>query len=367
MQKGIEQLLKRSPGLLAKDMARELGVEKTTLNSHLHSKPSEYFKDDSFRWYLRRDVVFYITTPNAVWISSAHVEIALRKQGSPLESKAKCLHIIIEKDRNLLLDAIAKILALANQSVHMGKTVSIEIVARGTLSYLNRARFFDRLHPDVRIIPKRPKTSVGEKEIGSNHRLVELQEIGVPKTNVPKQIRNSLEKIAPDQKRNVNAVQFAISELVNNVEEHSQTPYPGFAGLQCYGGTRPNVMLVVSDNGLGICGTLRPVLASKYPDLALEFPADAADADPLLIIKAFTEGGISQVINDDSRGTGLHTSGRQAANLNANVLIRQENFEIHLKYRDGAHGEPKLKLGLPKLSGTHVIFSFFLTKPRLSD
>jgi hypothetical protein len=362
MQKGIENLLKRSPGLLAKEMARELGVEKTALNSFLHSKSSEYFKDDEFCWYLKRDVDFLITTTKAAWIGSTHVESALRKQGSPLESKVKYLNIIIEKERNLLLDAIAKILAIANQAVQMGKIVSIDIAAPDTLSYLHRARFFDRLHPDVKVTPKRPTSSAEDKIIGSNHRIVELQEIGVPKANVPKQIRNSLEQNASDQKGNVNAVQFAISELVNNVEDHSQTPYPGFAGLQCYGGSRPNVMLVVSDNGLGICGTLRPVLASKYPDLALEFPAGNPESDPHLIIKAFTQGGISQVIDDDSRGTGLHTSGRQAANLNANVLIRQENFEIHLKYRDGNLGEPQLKLGLPKLLGTHVVFSFFLTK-----
>lgn len=366
MQKGIEKLLKRSPGLLAKEMARELKVEKAALNSFLHSEPSEYFKDGKFRWYLKRDVDFNITTRKAVWIDSSHIESALRKHGSPLESEVKCLNIVIEKERNLLLDAISKILALANQSVQMGKNVSIDIATPDTLSYLYRANFFERLHPEVKVTPKRPTSSTKNKTLGTNHRIVELQEIGVPKTNVPKQIRNSLEQVASDQKSNVNAVQFAISELVSNVEDHSQTPYPGFAGLQCYGGSRPKVMLVVSDNGLGISGTLRPVLASKYPDLALAFPRDDPESDPRLIIRAFTEGGISRVIGDDSSGTGLHTSSRQAASLNANVLIRQENFEIHLTYRDGILEEPKLKLGLPKLLGTHIVFSFLLTKPETS-
>lgn len=365
MLKGIERILKRSPGLKAKDIAKELGVERSAVNSFLYSMQGDYSVDKEFRWTRNQDVKFTITTPRAAWIDSDHVEKALQKYGSPLESESKYLNIEIEKDRRLLLDAISKILALANQAVHAGKVVSLEFGSSEPLSYLNRAHFFERLHPDVTVKPYRP-AKTEEKFSGTNYKIVELQQISEG-TNAPKLIRNSLEQSAPDQQINISAVQFAISELVSNVEEHSKTPYPGFAGLQCYErGPRPAVMMVVSDNGLGICGTLLPVLSSKYPELAKKFSANDPNAGPNLIFKAFTEGGISQVVDDDSRGTGLRTSGRSAANLNANVIIRQEKFEIEMQFREGLVREPKIKLNLPKLLGTHVTFQFFLTKPKKS-
>jgi len=365
MQKGIESLLKRSPGLKAKEIAKELGIDRTAVNSFLYSLPSEYLIDEDFKWTRVQDVKFLITTTRATWIDSDHVEKALQKYGSPLESSSKYLNIEIGKDRRLLLDAISKILALANQAVQVGKIVTLEFCSSEQLSYLNRAQFFDRLHPDVTVKPYRP-AKTEEKFSGTNYKIVELQQISEG-TNAPKLIRNSLEQSAPDQQINISAVQFAISELVSNVEEHSKTPYPGFAGLQCYErGPRPAVMMVVSDNGLGICGTLLPVLSSKYPELARKFSANDPNAGPNLIFKAFTEGGISQVVDDDSRGTGLRTSGRSAANLNANVIIRQERFEIEMQFREGVVREPKIKLNLPKLLGTHVTFQFFLTKPKKS-
>lgn len=366
MQKGIDTILKRSPGSKAKDMAKELGVDKTALNQFLYSNLEEYSVDDDFKWTLNSDSEFIITTTRAAWVDSGHVEKALKKFGSPLESQSKYLNIKIEKDRKLLLDAISKVLALANQAVHAGKKVSLDVGSTGTLSYLNRAHFFERLHPDVSVKPHRP-SSIDEKYNGKNHKIVELQRIGVPGTNVPKMISNSLEQNAPDQQVNVTAVQCAISELVSNVEEHSKTPYPGFAGLQCYSkGPRPAVMMVVSDNGLGISGTLLPVLSSKYPGLASKFSANDPASGPNLIFKAFTEGGVSQVMGDDSRGTGLHTSGRQAANLNADVVIRQDRFEIKMQYREGVVRPPEFKLNLPKLLGTHVTFYFYLTKSKKS-
>jgi hypothetical protein len=366
MQKGIETILKRSPGSKAKDLAKELGVDKTAVNSFLYSMPAEYAVDKDFKWTRTKDLKFVITTQRATWVVSDHVEKALQKYGSPIENPSKYLNIEIEKDRRLLLDAISKILALANQAVQVGKIVSLEVGSTETLSYLNRAHFFERLHPDVSVKPYRP-ASTDEKFNGKNYKIVELQKIGEPGTNVPKMIRNSLEQSAPDQQINITAVQCAISELVSNVEEHSRTPYPGFAGLQCYErGPRPAVMMVVSDNGLGICGTLLPVLGSKYPELAKRFSANDPNTGPNLIFKAFTEGGVSQVMDDESRGTGLHTSGRSAANLNADVIIRQDTFEIEMQFRDGKVRPPKVKLDLPKLLGTHVTFNFFLTKPKIS-
>ncbi|WP_313710347.1 hypothetical protein [Pseudomonas sp.] len=366
MQKGIETILKRSPGSKAKDIAKELELDKTAVNSFLYSMPAEYAVDKEFKWTRTKDLKFVITTKTATWLAGDHVEKALKKYGSPLENPSKYLNIEIDKDRRLLLSAIAKILALANQAVQIGKVVSLEIGSTETLSYLNRAHFFERLHPDVSVTPHRPE-SVDEKFNGQNYKIVELQRIGVPGVNVPKMIRNSLEQSAPDQQINITSVQCAISELVNNVEEHSQTPYPGFAGLQVYqGGPRPAVMMVVSDNGLGICGTLLPVLGSKYPDLAKKLSANDPLTGPNLIFKAFTEGGFSQVMDDDSRGTGLRTSGRSAANLRADVIIRQEKFEIEMQFRDGEIRQPKVKLDLPKLLGTHVTFKFYLTNTKHS-
>jgi hypothetical protein len=362
MQKGVDKILKRSPGIKAKDIAKELDLDRTKINAFLHEMPELYFKDEEYLWYRLCDVRMHIAT-NAVWINGNHVESALAKFGSPFKTPCKKLLIEIEKDHSILFDGAAKILAIANQAVNSGKSVQLKFGSKEMHSYLARAHFFDRLHESVIVIPARPQKS---SLAGGTIKLVEFHEIGGPfDTNVAKKIRNSIEQNAADQQINVNAVQYAISELVSNVQEHSQTSYPGFAGLQCYGGNRPNLMMVVSDNGLGICGTLRPILSTKYPHLAKEFDVSDPESDPNLLIRAFTQGGISRV-EDDDRGTGLRTSSRQAATLNAKVLIRQENFEVMLKYRDGTLQETRSKLNLPSLPGTHVVFNFYLTKPQTS-
>ncbi|QBF24409.1 hypothetical protein EXN22_01450 [Pseudomonas tructae] len=362
MQKGIEKVLKQSPGFKAKEIAKELGLNKAGLNSALHAS-DVFVQDSEYRWYRACDVRLRIS-PTAIWINGNHVESALTRFRRDYNPDCKKILIEIGEENSILLDGAAKVLAIANQEVHAGNSVEIKFGSPDMHSYLARAQFFDRLHAEVLVTPPRPEKKV---IAGGSSKLVEFHEIGGPfDSNVASKIKASLEQNASDQALNVDAVQYAISELVSNVQEHSQTPNPGFAGLQCYGGTKPHIMMVVSDNGLGICGTLQPILARKYPHLADEFDAANPDAAPKLIIKAFTEGGLSQM-EDDGRGTGLRTSGRQAATLDAKMLIRQDNFEVTLRYKDGALKDCSTRLHLSRLSGTHVMFSFYLTKTTASD
>jgi anti-sigma regulatory factor (Ser/Thr protein kinase) len=56
------------------------------------------------------------------------------------------------------------------------------------------------------------------------------------------------------------------AELIDNIFSHSKTPLDGYAALQFY----PNgnsLQVAVSDSGLGIMDTLRPVLKRESPAL----------------------------------------------------------------------------------------------------
>ena len=69
--------------------------------------------------------------------------------------------------------------------------------------------------------------------------------------------------------KQVQSPRHVLSELLQNVEEHSGAATPGFAGLQFYKKTN-HIQTVISDSGLGIVGTLMPVLSQRYPELAMK-------------------------------------------------------------------------------------------------
>lgn len=367
MQKGISKLLKESPGLKAKELAKKLVLDRAEVSNHLHGNKNLYHQDASFRWFLWESVSFAINIlSRSAWVSSEQFESALKSSGSPHDSDFINVSLKLPKQCKVKLCAAAKILAISNQLSAAGKNVTIDFSeSEDAVSYLNRAGFFDRLQPNVKIIPKRPKSSAAKHFNANSSKLVELHEIGVlGGENVPERLKKSFIAVVGDEHANI--LFHAVGELVGNVEEHAGSMQPGFAGLQCYRETSTSmqIMTVVSDSGVGICSRLRPVLRQKYPELAKEFDDKTPAADPKLVVHAFKTGGLSSV-DAEGRGLGLKNSAHPMEVLNGKLSIRQENFSVTLRYSRGEI-TANWDMDLPRLLGTHIISELRLTNKQKS-
>lgn len=365
MRKRIAQLLKGNPGLKAREIAKILECDRKEITKCLYDHLDVFVQNDSFSWHLKKDASFVLEfTATGTWITQEHFEKSLAKSGSPLDALHGHVVLKIQKERKILLCAAARILALANQLVYAKKTVEIDFSDNPlTLSYLNRAGFIDRLDRAVKVLPRRPPTSAAQQYKANNTGLVELLEIK-PSSNddpedegVPVSIKHSF--IEAFGQQHAGKLFTLVSEFVGNVEEHSETKIPGFAGLQSYKRNGSTFLVaVISDSGKGICATLRPALDEFFPEIANQFPKSEKISDPMLIIHAMRNRGLSRM--GKGRGAGLNTSRDQAEKLNATIKIRQQNFSVELTFKDQSLHGHDWSLDLPKLAGTHVVFEFTL-------
>lgn len=359
MKKRIISLLKKNPGLKARQIARELDLDRKEVSSFLIKNLDVFVQDSqAFTWSLVQTASFELElTSSGMWVTQAHFEKALKKNGSPLDTDHGHVVIKVIDERKVLLCAAARIIALCNQLVDSNKKVELDFANNEqTLSYLNRAAFFDRLHPTVVVKPRRPAMSAAAQYMANNIGLVELLEISKD-INVPERIKESFSEKFGD--KHANKLFTVVGESVCNVEDHSQTIVPGFAGLQCYGRAPKNsIMVVISDSGAGICKTLRPGLEEYFPEIAKKFEPSVHAADPKLILYAMVNGGLSRLGND--RGAGLNATHGTAEKLDAIISMRQENFSVRLVYKAGALEETSWKLDLPRLRGTQIVFEFKL-------
>ena len=365
MRARIEAILEQKPGQKAKAIAAELQTDKQEINRVLHAHKDVFVQDpEAFTWSL---AALRIDLGSHAWLSAEAFENALLGAGSPLDSTASRMTFVVGKDCKILLEALARLLAISNQLASLGKVVSLDFTtSRSTLSYLNRIGFIDLLHNDVKILPKRPRVSAATAYEGNNDAVVELRAISPedPDEDIPGLLRNSFVACAGDQ-YDV-AAHTVIAELFGNVTEHSGATSAGFAGLQYYhGGKRRHIQAVISDGGRGIVGTLMPILESRYPRVARKIATSSIDARVALLQEVFSQGGISQV-DALGRGLGLKRSGQCADKYNALVSVRQDTFELKIEHIDGdirfSH-----RLGLATIAGTHICFDFLLDpsgKPR---
>lgn len=360
-RKRIVQLLSERPGLKAREIAKHLECDRKEITKFLYDNLDDFVQDESFCWSLAKDASFELEfTSSGTWITKTNFEKTLQKLGSPLGVAHRRVVLKIQEERKVLICAAARILTLANQLVAAKKNVVLDFSENpSALSYLNRAGFVDRLDKTIKIVPRRPPTSAAQIYKANNTNLVELLEINSDSSiNVPEQIKLSFAGAFGDLYANKLFTIFG--EFVGNVEEHSETAIPGFAGLQTYNrGGSTHVVAVISDSGKGICSTLRPALAEHFPTVAAQFPESLEAADPKLIIYAMRNSGLS--CRGKGRGAGFNISHGQAEKLNAKITIRQEDFSVSLNYKDQDLYSHDWDLGLPKLIGTHIVFEFSLT------
>lgn len=364
MLKKIQDLLREHPRLKAKTIATHLDGERKHANSVLYAHPKIFFQDAEFNWSLVPQGVLRIELTGQNWLTATNFENALLIAGSPLDSDCPKVTFVLAKDCKILLEALARLLALSNQLVHAGKNVSLDFRdCRSTLSYLDRIGFFGHLNAAIDVLPKRPSSSKAVAYGGNNDGVVEFRAIdpSAPDQKIPDLLLHSFVSCAGE---NYSVGAFTVlAELFRNVQEHSAASTPGFAGLQFYKRTN-HIQTVISDSGLGIVGTLTPILKERYPTVARRISTSSLDPGVALLKEVFSAGGISRV-KDDGRGLGLKISGEFAQKFKAKISVRQENFELRVH-----HSPTGIRffhsLNLVRITGTHLCFDLELDQTQNS-
>lgn len=357
----IYAFLAANPGTKAKTIAFQLSVDKTELNRLLHEHKDKFEKDQEFRWSIV-PTTCYIEFGGKAWLDSWDFERAF-SGASPLESSHAAVVFALKGDSKPLLEFTARLLAMCNQLVAAGRIVTLDFEgSKKVLSYLDRIGFFDVLNEAIMVLPERPTGQLSKTYQGNNDGVLEFRLIDpvAPDQYIPELLRQSFVSCA-------GAGYFqpaftVLAELFGNVTEHSKTSSPGFACLQFYPKAR-KIQTVISDNGLGIVGTLGPVVPQKYPDVA-RLMATAKHPGVALLTEVFREGQLSQV-NLKGRGCGLNRSRTVAEKFKAKISVRQSDFELRV-YHDHDGVQFRHLLNLPYLAGTHICFDFKLDSSKNS-
>lgn len=351
----LDSLLKKRGGLKARQIARELSLDRKQVSSFLHANPADYEQDEDFAWWVVGAAEVEMSLPSG-WVSAHGFERLLREATSA--GSVASLQIRFDEGCKLLFDAIARVLAVANHSVGSGIRVVLDFEASApTKNYLNRAGFFDRLNGAVEVLPKRPRGSAALAYQGQSDALVELASIRLDRDNSGL-VEDLCEKfVLQSSKEYLSAATTMFGELVNNVREHSEATN-GFAGFQKYGGHRPHIQTVVSDDGAGIATTLRTTLAEHHTRLFSKYGAKSVESDLNLVLTAIRDGEVSRF--GKGRGLGLKSSHQQTKKFDATFSVRQEEFSLTFGYQEQDLVLRGQEVGLYPLSGTHICFDFYL-------
>lgn len=259
-----------------------------------------------------------------------------------------------------MIDSAIRILSLANQLDFCTRRVRLDFLEgeRGALGYLNRMGFFDHLSEHIEVIPSRPMYSGADLYRGSNAGLVEIARINKDDRDrgLPGRLTEALMRSCrsrPDATELEGAAWTIFAELIDNVFEHSQTPLDGYAALQVYKGGN-QLLVAVSDSGLGIMQTLRPSLQTEFPRLV-------GLSDTALLVEVFRQG-LSRHGTD--RGCGLKGSAAKAIKFKADLDVRLPNQRVLLTPARGTYQANTAHCydHLPLLWGTHIGFAFTLSR-----
>lgn len=364
MLETVRDFVRKNPGLKARKIASRLGFDRSPVSALLHTHKDIFQQDDSSCWSLVPPAELRIEfgVEGKTWLTAKDVEKLLSKAGSPLDSPCQQVVFSLKGGSRMMLDALARLLALSNQLAHAGKNVVLDFTeSRSTATYLDRLGFFDLLKSDaVEVLPKLARRGRSREFRGNNDGVVEFRSIDPTQEEgeIPRLLERSFVACAGESYSV--AVMTILSELYTNVLEHSGASVPGFAGLQSYKGAR-HIQAVISDSGRGIVGTLWPVLEQRYPKLAQKIAASKDHKGIALLKEVFSKGQISQM-ETEGRGLGLKRSSEFAKKFRALISVRQSDFELQIH-----HTNDLVKFthdtNLVRIEGTHICFDFLLDAP----
>lgn len=360
MKEKIKSILDNQPGLKGRQIARKLDIDRKTINSFLSKNEELFEQDQNYCWFNKNSGVF-IELPSG-WIDASKYESALSNYGD-LFTGYDHITFVFSENCNLLLESISRFLALLNQlALHnIGITIDVAECVK-TRAFLNRAGFFDLLSLDVKVLPKRPKSSTAKVYKGNNVSLVEFGSI-CPKSKNKELIISLCSSFIDKSSEVYETVALTVfSEFIGNVSEHSESVLDGFAALQIY---QPkfkshHIQTVISDSGLGVVSTLRRTLKEYYPALYDRFPDNGIESDIGLILEVFSNGNISRYGRESGRGLGFKSTREQASKFDADLSIRLDTFNIKLQYREGVLVQPTVTKDLTRMMGTHICFDFIV-------
>lgn len=361
MLEKIRNFISQNPGLKARTIASRLDFERPTVNALLHANKDTFQQDESSCWSLVVPAELRVEFGGKTWLTAKDVERLLSKAGSPLDSSCQRVVFSLKEGSRMMLEALARLLALSNQLAHAGRTVVLDFAeSRSTATYLDRLGFFDHLNDAIQVLPKRPKRGLSKQYRGNNDGLIEFRAIdpAQEESEIPQLLEQSFVACAGDSYSV--AVMTILSELYSNVLEHSESSTPGFAGLQFYKATH-HIQAVISDSGRGIVGTLGPVIEQRYPKVAQKIAASKDHIGVALLKEVFSSGRISQVAAE-GRGLGLKRSREFAKKFRARISVRQRDFELRIH-----HSNDRVTFthdtNLVRVEGTHICFDFMLDSP----
>lgn len=360
MIEDVKAYLKKNPESKAKDIAKKLGCTPKEVNQILHYSPDVFVQDKTtFTWTLlptNESIVNF----SGNWVDCDSFESSLLNANSDLEAASSVTFIL--DGCSFMLDALARFLALCNQLAFNNKNVTIDFTNSGQLKhYLNRAGFFDHLDAKVSVLPNRPATSTAEKHKDQSDNLAELgivtpHEDEEAKDELVKRLTNKFVTLMNENYKT--AVSTIFAELAGNVQDHSEAPFNGFAGLQKYGGNSPHIQTIVSDSGVGIATSLRPSLQTHHKKLFDKYHQASLDNDIALVTEVMSKGLISRY--GAGRGLGFQTSRDRALRFKAKYSVRQENFSLEFVFENEKLKRVIEKKNLVKISGTHICFDFVI-------
>lgn len=367
MFNAIDKLLKTSPGLTGREIAKHLDIDKKKVNSFLSRNKHLFQQTDDFKWYQSKNREFELSFAPVSWMTQDHFEDALIERGNPFDGTYKSAVITFPKDCSLMMVAIARMLSLLNQLSSKNIAVTIDLSkSKKTSSFLNRSGFFDLLHQDITVLPSRPEpgSSAALKYQDNSHSLVEFGAIKLNSTDAEiGQLIQRLGKrfVTAASKDYFHIIMTVFSEFIHNVKEHSDSRIPGFAALQSYNGWQgKHIQTVISDSGVGLVATLRATLKENYPELDAQFPVGSPHSDVELVKHVFSNGRISRYGSKGGRGLGFESSRKQASKNEALLIIRQTTFSIEQRYKDGSLLSSTVRNDLSLINGTHICFDFFI-------
>ena len=320
MLEKIKKLLKKESNLKAREIAKKLGFDKTEVNSLLYKHSDVFEKNEEHQWKLMSETL--TITFDKRWIDCPSFESSLSNSGFDVE-KTQNVVFVLPENCKFLLETSARFLALCNQLIDNKTGVTIDLSNNNeSFGYLDRVGFFDHLHKKTDVLPSRPKTSTAKSRKGNSKKLVEFGAVD-PKSENRDLVKQLADAFVAQSSESYQDPAFTIfSELVRNVKEHSESTLEGFAALQRYKGrtkkSSPHIQTIVSDSGVGIAATLRPILKDHYPKLL-----KLSDVD--LVKKAMSEGQISKHGSnaESGHGMGFKSSKEKALKFNARYSVRQ--------------------------------------------
>lgn len=358
MKQKIDAVLEERPNLKAKDIAKVLGFSRKDVSAFLHSNKKDYRQNDKYEWSLYSPQKVTMSLHSG-WMTADQFEDVFKEVGSVLEMDCKEVEIIFPNGCKPMIDALARILALANQIAKQGKLVSADFTnCKSTFTYLDRSGFLDMLDLRVKVFPERPGESAAGRYRGNSDNLEEFGEIDPFSENDELKERLASKFISLTSAEYTQAAYTVFSELIGNVYEHSDSGMYGFSGLQKYGGMRNHIQTVISDSGIGIAETLRSTLREYHQDLYERFKKKTQENDAGLVEEAMGKGKISRYGSEN--GLGFHSSRKQATKFRAEYTVRQNRFSLRFEFREERLFKVHRQLGLPLLEGTHICFDFFL-------